>query len=124
MNKKIARNIFSVFLITIFCIVLLELTLPILKHYKFIKYPVAEKNDFWIGDHPIFGVWHIPNRTEELKKKCFATTITTNSEGARDRERNIQANGKRIMVLGDSFIEGWGLAPQQRLTDLLEKKQI
>jgi hypothetical protein len=44
----------------------------------------------------------------------------TNGVGARDVERPEHAEGRRIVVLGDSFLEGWGLPLEERLSNRLE----
>jgi SGNH hydrolase-like domain, acetyltransferase AlgX len=64
--------------------------------------------------NPHFGVWHLPNVQLE--------GIRTNSQGMRDPERS-QASGaaERIVVLGDSFVEGYGVVDGQRMTDWLER---
>jgi hypothetical protein len=45
----------------------------------------------------------------------------TNSYGARDVERSPRSSQPRTIVLGDSFVEGFGLSAEQRLSNLLEK---
>src|SRR5258708_2724871 len=52
---------------------------------------------------------------------CFSVQYTTNSYGARDVERSLHFSKPRTVVLGDSMIEGLGLADQDRLTNILEK---
>lgn len=69
-----------------------------------------------------WGVWHKNNVEVKHVSKCFDITLRTNSYGARDRERPLKSNEFRVLVLGDSFVEGFGVDQDQRLTDLLEKE--
>lgn len=76
---------------------------------------------FLIHD-PVIGVWHEPNTVFRHNKTCFDVTYTTNSVGARDVERTRRTSTDRILLLGDSFIEGWGVEEKSRLSNLLEKR--
>ncbi len=52
---------------------------------------------------------------------CWDVTYRANSYGARDRERGRASSGlRRHVVLGDSFVEGYGTADGVRMTDRLE----
>ena len=75
---------------------------------------------FWRGHHPDFGVWHEPNAQIRHSGKCFSAHYSTNSVGARDIERDRTSDASRVIVLGDSFLEGWGVAASQRVSNLLE----
>ncbi len=79
------------------------------------------QNNFWGDFNEHFGVWHAPLASFRHKKPCFDVEYKTNSYGARDREREIESASKRVLVLGDSVIEGYGVARDKRFTDLLEK---
>jgi hypothetical protein len=76
---------------------------------------------FWDGNHELFGVWRPADTTKRHKKKCFSVTYQTNSVGARDIERSLTSDAPRTVVLGDSFVEGWGLPDSARLSNLLEE---
>jgi hypothetical protein len=78
-------------------------------------------NQFWADINPAFGVWHRSNGTYIHKGGCYNVTYTTNSYGARDVERSLHSTQPRTVVLGDSFIEGMGVADKDRLTNILEK---
>jgi lysophospholipase L1-like esterase len=82
--------------------------------------PPRAAGSFWDGSHPVFGVWHHPGAAFVHHTDCFTVPYRTNSVGARDKERTVAASGRRVVVLGDSFIEGWGIPDGARLTDLLE----
>ena len=79
-------------------------------------------NSFWADSNPAFGVWHRANGHFYHQGGCFNVQYTTNSYGARDVERSLHADKPRTIVLGDSFVEGLGVADQYRLTNILEKQ--
>jgi len=77
---------------------------------------------FWADLNPDFGVWHEPNSTYHHVAPCYNLTYRANAQGMRDRERLPAATGKpRVIVLGDSFMEGWGVASEDRMSDRLER---
>lgn len=80
------------------------------------------KPKFWNDINKDFGVWHYANKTFNHKSSCFDLTLRTNSYGARDSERGKKHQGRRFVVLGDSFTEGYGVSAKDRFTNLLEKK--
>ncbi len=77
---------------------------------------------FYMDINQNFGVWHPPNSKFRHKTACFDVVYESNSVGARDIERTRDANTNRVIVLGDSFIEGLGVEKEERLTGLLEEK--
>jgi hypothetical protein len=83
--------------------------------------PSRTAASYWDGKHPVFGAWHRPDAAFVHRTDCFSVTYRTNSVGARDRERTLAAPRRRVVVLGDSFTEGWGIPDGERLTDLLER---
>lgn len=76
--------------------------------------------DYWWSGHPELGMWRYPNARWEHLTACFQVTYETNSVGARDVERPERADGSRVVVLGDSFLEGWGVPLEARLSSRLE----
>lgn len=75
---------------------------------------------FWTVENPHFGVWHAPNAEHVHVTACYSLRYQSNSYGARDQERPLISEESRVLVLGDSFIEGFGLERKARLTELLE----
>ena len=73
-------------------------------------------------NNPYFGVWHKPNSTFNHIRKCFNVYYNFNSYGARDAERSKKSKNFRGVILGDSFIEGYGLSDDYRISNILEKK--
>lgn len=77
---------------------------------------------FWADSNPWFGVWHDPHSTFKHVSPDYSLTYRANAWGMRDRERDKSARGeKRFVVLGDSFMEGWGVASENRMSDRLER---
>lgn len=77
---------------------------------------------FWDQFDKRFSNWHSPNARYVHVNSCYNVTYRSNRHGMRDRERSIAADGKRIVFLGDSFTEGYGLDRADRLSDRLEAK--
>ena len=68
------------------------------------------------------GIWNYPNARARVFKSCFDVAVSSNSVGAADRERTLtSAAPQRIVVLGDSFTEGYGVEQEQRFSNLLEQ---
>ena len=86
------------------------------------NYHVPSLKPFWVDDNPNFGMWHPNNEEYTHTKSCFSVPYTSNSYGARDKERSKQSYKRRILMIGDSFIEGFGLKAAERTSDLLEQK--
>ncbi len=76
---------------------------------------------YWWGDHPEFGVWRYPNAEFHHRASCFDVRYHANSVGMRDRERPLETADHRVVVLGDSFMEGWGINDSERLSNRLEQ---
>lgn len=77
---------------------------------------------FWDQLDKKFSNWHSANARYVHVNSCYNVTYRSNRHGMRDRERTVTAPGKRIVFLGDSFAEGYGLARADRLSDRLEAK--
>jgi hypothetical protein len=81
------------------------------------------RNDQWLWrtEHHDWGGWHKPSSSAHHTHNCFSVSYRSNSYGARDKERSLTATGNRAILLGDSFIEGYGVDEEKRLSNLLEK---
>ena len=76
----------------------------------------------WWNEESKWGAWHQSNQIANHKSICFNATYSSNSIGARDTEFSIAKNNKkRIILIGDSFAEGWGLNNNQTLHHNIEK---
>lgn len=92
---------------------LLDVSLP--------TYRAANAWSFWVDVDPHFGVWHLPHAQYRHAKACFDVPYRANAFGMRDSETTKAHFGQRVVVLGDSFAEGWGVAEGRRVPDLLER---
>lgn len=100
---------------------LLEIGVRVLSAYGLIAIPPALARDdpFWDGEHPRFGVWHRPQADATQRSHAFNVRYRTNSLGARDIEHDPRQTRPRLVALGDSYLEGWGVEQEDRVTDLL-----
>lgn len=89
-------------------------------------YPVTGRLDpiLFLGDlDPHFGSWHQPNADVVVRRLGQDVRYVSNAQGMRDRPREFEsAATERVAVLGDSFVEGMGVAASDRFTDLLEAR--
>ena len=77
--------------------------------------PMADINETW-------GTWHYKENFRS-QNGCIYFDYAINSYGARDKERKQNStDSNRVIVLGDSFLEGWGIDENKRLSTLLEKE--
>jgi lysophospholipase L1-like esterase len=81
------------------------------------SYSIAYAKPFWQDINPHFGVWHPANARYRHQKSCFDLIYASNAHGMRDRDVTIASRSSRVVVLGDSFAEGWGAADGRRFTD-------
>ncbi|MDB5723504.1 MAG: hypothetical protein JWQ16_258 [Novosphingobium sp.] len=92
---------------------LLDVSLP--------TYRAQNAWSFWVDVDPAFGVWHLPHARYRHAKACFDVPYRANAFGMRGPETTKAHRGKRVVVLGDSFAEGWGIADGRRVPDLLAR---
>src|SRR5215475_6313791 len=105
----------------VFSALLLEFGLRAGAHLGWVEIDINPLNGFWADINPDFGVWHRSNASYTHEKSCFRVTYTSNSYGALDRERSLRSAAPRIVVLGDSMMEGLTLETPQRLSNRLEE---
>ncbi|MGF1619579.1 MAG: hypothetical protein ACFCUR_03065 [Rhodomicrobiaceae bacterium] len=85
------------------------------------SYRLANAKPFWEDRNRDFGVWHAPDREYRHLKSCFNVTYRTNAHGMRDASTEFKSEAPRVVVLGDSFVEGFGVSEKDRLTERLEQ---
>jgi lysophospholipase L1-like esterase len=85
------------------------------------SYSIAYAKPFWQDINRHFGVWHPAHARYRHQKSCFDLVYASNAHGMRDREVTIASQARRVVVLGDSFAEGWGAAYGRRFTELLHE---
>ncbi len=86
------------------------------------SYSIDHVVPFWVNNNEHFGVWHPSNDKYTHSKTCFKLEYRSNSWGMRDRKRELKSAGSRVVVLGDSFVEGFGIEREKRFTDMLEQR--
>jgi lysophospholipase L1-like esterase len=112
--------------VLLFFLVVLEILLRVLAVYgifPYQRYPTSFKPVYWDDIDPVIGTWRYPNAELRHISPCFDVVYRSNSYGARDVERERRSRApRRVVVLGDSFVEGFGVKDDDRLTDMLEKR--
>jgi hypothetical protein len=71
---------------------------------------------------PLLGWRKRPGARLVFRRREYAVDFALNSHGLRDRERSYEAppDTVRILALGDSFVEGFGVPLEQTVTQVLE----
>jgi|GEM_PF-1095599 len=85
----------------------------------------AGRRPFWGDFDRTIGRWRLPNDTlSNVICNGNLIHIKTNQFGMRDRPRTLQnlSGRKRVVLLGDSFIEGYIVEAHQRYSDILESQ--
>jgi lysophospholipase L1-like esterase len=72
--------------------------------------------------HPLYGFARVPGMVGWVKSEEFLSRVAINSRGLREREIDYAkpAGTSRVLVLGDSFVEGVQVKPEETLTRALE----
>ena len=116
-NRSRARQ-FLVGLVLVSCSVFLAVVL-----FEVALRIIAPSDLIW-QRHEILGHSHKPGKKGVYRKMGLMTRFSFNSEGWRDREYSIEKpeGTFRIIVIGDSFIEGIQFPVEEILTELLEAR--
>jgi len=103
---KLLANTLLVLIASVACLFLAEGALAVLGH----------------PSGPVRPVAHAPNLSELRSSVEYRYQFNTNSQGLRYREVPLEpAPGtRRVLVLGDSYTEGWGVETPQRFSNRLE----
>lgn len=131
MKKKILFTSILVFIVLFVCLILTEIfsVLLIKKlgwNYEpaYLRIMKGYTSSNLVGgrtEYNSWGSWNVPNYKGRIANNCFDVNYQFNSYGARDKERTLEGKNRTI-VLGDSFIEGWGVDQDKILAASLEKK--
>jgi hypothetical protein len=121
MLSKYLKNVSACLVAIVISALLLELGLRAAAQIGWIEIDINPANGFWADINPDFGVWHRSSASFTHEKSCFRVTYMTNSYGAIDKERSKQSADPRMVVLGDSMMEGLTLETPERLSNLLER---
>ena len=86
----------------------------------YLKKPKQSLNNYWT-EKEIWGAWHEKNFKVRHVKECFDIEYKTNEIGARD-DPFININKQNnIILLGDSFAEGYGIEKSNMFETKIEK---
>ena len=123
MNSQRVLSLAGASALVLAALLLLEASLRIAQALHLVRLPErpTETHPFYEDRNPRFGVWHPPNATYRATGECFDVVYASNSVGARDRERPLRSAEPRVVVLGDSFVEGVGVDSRDRVSDSLER---
>jgi lysophospholipase L1-like esterase len=72
--------------------------------------------------HPLYGFARVPGMVGWVKSEEFLSRVAINAHGLREREIDYPkpAGTSRVLVLGDSFVEGVQVKPEETFTRALE----
>lgn len=101
----------------------LRLAGPMLMHYTYVGVD-ARMNLSHFELHPAYGGFHTPNATVWQWTVEYVTRVDVNARGLREREIGYEKPPglKRVLVLGDSFVEAIGVAVEDAFPRRLEAK--
>ena len=77
-------------------------------------------NDEWWTEEKEWGAWHKINSATTQRKSCFNVVYKSNEIGARDDSFKIN-NDNDIILIGDSFAEGYGVNAENTSQNFIEK---
>lgn len=126
---QLVKNIFKLTFFTLIIFELFSFILVKLNCLPFVNTPAlyqANSGDFvsidkWRNERSEWGGWHNSSLRTVHEGKCFKTEYKSNSIGARDDEFFFDQKQKKIILIGDSFAEGFGVETSKRAGDLIEK---
>jgi len=119
LKKQILANGLLVITALVFAGALSELGLRVLGYETLYVNP--ERAIFW-KYHPLLGWHHDPGQHGIFESAEFRIAVSINEKGLRDRDYPYERTPgkKRILVLGDSFVWGFGVEQDQTFTEQLE----
>lgn len=128
MTRKQKGILLAIWLVTLFGLEGLSRTFFKLGLLHYIPFTSQQGHSnprgFWQDSNPHFGVWHPKKAKFRHQSPCFDVVYQSNQFGARDQERNKKNTDgiTRAVILGDSFVEGYGVDESDRVSNQLEKK--
>ena len=130
-HKRVVRLAVKIAIAGVAAFVALEAGLALLcargrLHMHKPSYSLANvRSRFWVEANPDFGVWHGPNSSYRHLTTSYDVSYRANSYGARDKERTRTSGAhRRVIVLGDSFVEGYGVKAEDRFSPSLPAHRI
>ncbi len=118
------RNYLVYFLYSLFIVELFSFLA--VRYFHITNMPKAYRNTylpFFVDNDKNFGVWHLKKTHTKHTGECWNVDYFTNSYGARDHEHTVKSQKDRIVFIGDSFTEGYGVQANERFSDLIAKEQ-
>jgi len=116
--RNLAKNLVTLLLSVFFCFVILELLTRIFLP----AFNPAGKFAFYVNEAGIpLGPKNFSGRMWDPSGD-YDVPVSINKYGFRDRKDLRQSTAKDIFVVGDSFMFGYGVTEDQRLSNLLEKQ--
>lgn len=107
----------------------LEVALSIISRVVDLPFPVASYNSRLVSRINLhadmdstFGIWHQPNFSARQTGPCFDAMFSTNRWGARDDQWTFRPTDTHGILLGDSFLEGYGVNENERASEVFEQK--
>lgn len=114
------RNLLLMAFSVAFTLAILEIFLRFfLSSNQSILYKDYQSNNF-IAENKYWKAWHYPGNTTIHSRDCFSSTYITNEYGMKDDSVNWQK--KKVALLGDSYIEGYGKNNNQIISHFLQQK--
>lgn len=76
----------------------------------------------WRNERHLWGAWHKNNSISLTKRSCFNVEYRSNNIGARDDidYTNLKTKKDTILLLGDSFAEGYGVNVENSFAKIIE----
>ena len=108
-------------------IVSLELGLMLCSYMNWIDihrptYTMSEPSHFLPHFDKDIGYLHQPNGQHSYSQSCFNVTVPVNDSGFVGGEHKKHVTGARLMIVGDSFTEGYGVSTDRRFSALLNSQ--
>ncbi|MCY3736139.1 MAG: SGNH/GDSL hydrolase family protein [Gemmatimonadaceae bacterium] len=87
------------------------------------KPQVSRQPSLWRFDDRL-GWHHVPGASGWMRRPEFEVEMSINAAGLRDREYPLDrpSGGWRLLLFGDSFVEGWGVPAQDVVSSRLEAR--
>lgn len=109
-------------------IVITALSLPVFVFELFLRWhgpilPGLQMTHLYSAPHPLYGFARVPGTTGWLGTSELQSEVSFNSHGLREREIPYAKppGERRILVLGDSFVEGAQVSMDETCTRVLEE---
>ena len=126
MKKIIITSIIFIFLFEAISFISTKLNLLIYNNDPNYIHSFGNK---WRTEVDPWGSWHKPNYADKHSSACFEVSYKSNNIGARDEiDYQVDDEQNSIILLGDSFAEGYGVnfenTFKQRLENKIQNKKV